>query len=289
MAGVIHQLSVSDGGVPKLPIEVGEVTAEGLAGDRQAKPGIHGGPYRALCLFPLEIVEELAAAGHPIGPGGVGENVTTSGLDWSTITPGTRLRLGEGVLIEITGFTDPCKTIAENFTGADINLINQRVAPGKSRVYAQVLEAGSLQSGDAIEVVDVAADGHDVLTPALGGIGQISLPVSDLERSIQFFTEQLGATLVNEVFGLAFFRFGETTLMLDGSEHSTFEGPSSGAVYFDVDDINASYEALRSRGVSFDAAPLMQHREGAVERWRAFFRDPDGNPLGLKSEVAVEG
>ena len=193
-------------------------------------------------------------------------------------------------MIEITGFTDPCKTIAKNFNGGDINLINQRVAPGNSRVYAQVLEAGALRPGDPIEVLDrgQAEAKRDALAPALLGVGQISLPVSDLERSIQFYAEQLGATLVNEVFGLAFFTFGDVTLMLDGSEHSTFEGPSRAGLYFEVADITSSFEALRARGVQFDTPPLMQHREGALERWRAFFKDPDGNPLGLKSEVRIE-
>ena len=55
-----------------------------------------------------------------------------------------------------------------------------------------------------------------------------------------------------------------------------------------MDDITSSFEALRARGVQFDTPPLMQHREGALERWRAFFKDPDGNPLGLKSEVRID-
>ena len=53
MTGKIHQLNVSEGGVPKRPIDRAEVTRAGMRGDRQAKPGIHGGPYRALRLFPL--------------------------------------------------------------------------------------------------------------------------------------------------------------------------------------------------------------------------------------------
>ena len=96
--------------MPKLPLAVATVTALGITGDEHDEPLIHGGPTRALCLFPLELIEELRAAGHPIEPGGVGENVTTSGLDWSQVAPGARLRLGIDVLIEVTTFTDPCKT-----------------------------------------------------------------------------------------------------------------------------------------------------------------------------------
>ena len=156
MAATIHQLSVSPGGVPKLPIDEGEVTELGLEGDAQAHPDIHGGPRRALCLFPLEVIERLRAAGHAITPGGIGENITTSGLDWSRVTPGAQLRLGAEVVVEVTSFTNPCATIARNFTGGDINLVNQKVAPGNSRVYARVIEPGRLSVGDGIEVLAAA-------------------------------------------------------------------------------------------------------------------------------------
>ena len=45
----IHQISISDGGVPKLPVDSAAVTAMGLEGDRHNDTEIHGGPTRALC------------------------------------------------------------------------------------------------------------------------------------------------------------------------------------------------------------------------------------------------
>lgn len=155
-AATIHRVNASGGGVPKLPLAVAEVTALGIAGDEHDEPLVHGGPARALCLFPLELIEELRAAGHPIEPGGIGENVTTSGLDWSRVAPGVRLRLGGDVLIEVTAFTDPCKTIAHNFADGDFNRINQRVAPGRSRVYARVLRPGEIRPGDPITLEETA-------------------------------------------------------------------------------------------------------------------------------------
>ena len=67
--GSIHRINVSDGGVPKLPVERAEVTAEGLTTDRQAHPKFHGGPERAVCLLGLDAIERLQAEGHPIEPG----------------------------------------------------------------------------------------------------------------------------------------------------------------------------------------------------------------------------
>jgi catechol 2,3-dioxygenase-like lactoylglutathione lyase family enzyme len=48
-------------------------------------------------------------------------------------------------------------------------------------------------------------------------------------------------------------------------------------VVFEVDDIDAAHESLRSRGVSFRIAP----RIATGDRWVADFRDPDGHALSI--------
>ncbi|HNO66347.1 MAG TPA: MOSC domain-containing protein, partial [Tepidiformaceae bacterium] len=118
-AASVHQISVSQGGVPKLPVLEAAVGELGLAGDAVANPDIHGGPERAVCLYSLELIEALAAEGHPIAPGTAGENVTIRGLDWSLIQPGARVRVGEQVLLEVTRFTTPCATIRPSFKDRD--------------------------------------------------------------------------------------------------------------------------------------------------------------------------
>jgi MOSC domain-containing protein YiiM len=153
MTGRIFQLNCSDGGVPKRAVREALLTDIGLAGDRQAKTKIHGGPERALCLFPLEEILELQAEGHPIYPGSVGENVTTVGLDWSGLVPGVRLAIGNDALIEIASYTGPCQTIAESFIGGRFKRISQKIHPGESRLYARVLRQGRLAVGQPIRVV----------------------------------------------------------------------------------------------------------------------------------------
>ena len=109
MQGVIHQISVSSGGVPKLPVLEAVVGELGLEGDGQNEPPhIHGGPERAVCLFAVERIEALAAEGHPISPGSVGENITVRGIDWDGVTPGTVIHLGGEVRLEVTRYTTPC-------------------------------------------------------------------------------------------------------------------------------------------------------------------------------------
>ena len=156
-SGSIHQLSASNGGVPKRPLDYARALIGGLEGDAQADRKHHGGPERALCLFSLEQIEEMASEGHPIGPGLAGENVTISGLDWSLVVPGARLRLGGEVLVEVTNYTAPCFKNAAWFADGDFNRMNQKTHPGCSRVYARVLEEGQLRTGDTVDVLDESA------------------------------------------------------------------------------------------------------------------------------------
>ncbi|MDT7542280.1 MAG: hypothetical protein QOE33_2184 [Acidobacteriota bacterium] len=154
MTGHIHQLNCSRGGVPKLPVAQARLTREGLTGDVQAKPFIHGGPERALSLYSLELIERLRAEGHPIWPGAAGENVTVAGLDWSQLSPGARLQIGEEVVVEITKYANPCRTITASFAGGDFKRISQKLRPGESRLYARVLREGTLRAGQTVRVLE---------------------------------------------------------------------------------------------------------------------------------------
>ena len=149
----IHQINISDGGVPKLPVHEAEVTPLGLVGDRQANTKHHGGPMRALCLYALERITVLQSEGHPISPGSTGENLTLAGLDWAQVIPGTRLLLGDAVVIEITKYTLPCAKIAGSFADGITDRIAQEQYPGWARVYAKVLVPGSVQTGDSVYIL----------------------------------------------------------------------------------------------------------------------------------------
>jgi MOSC domain-containing protein YiiM len=153
MGAHIFQLNISQGGVPKLPIHEAEVTPTGLVGDHQTHRQFHGGPQRALCLYALECLLHLQQEGHPIFPGSIGENITTSGLEWSSLQPGNKLRLGENVLIEITSYAAPCKTISRSFQNGKYGCVDQEKHSGMSRLYAKVLRTGTLRIGQPIERV----------------------------------------------------------------------------------------------------------------------------------------
>jgi MOSC domain-containing protein YiiM len=155
--GRIVQINVSPGGVPKLPIPSARVTELGLEGDQHRDMENHGGPERALCLFALEQIQALQAEGHDVSPGAIGENLTVEGLDWERVTPGSRLELGAGVLIEVSRYTSPCFKIKQRFADGDISRVSQKHHPGGSRVYARVLTAGVIRQGDTVRLVDSEA------------------------------------------------------------------------------------------------------------------------------------
>jgi MOSC domain-containing protein YiiM len=151
--GRITSLTRSDGGVPKLPVISGHLTAAGLVGDRQQNLKYHGGPDRAVCLLAQELIDDLAAQGHPIRPGSTGENITIAGLNWSTITPGTRLMIAGTVILEITSYTAPCSKIAKSFIAGAFDALDQEKNPGRSRLYARVLKPGTITVGESVSVL----------------------------------------------------------------------------------------------------------------------------------------
>ncbi len=150
--GRIVQVNVNpQGGVPKHAIAATELTTGGVAGDKQRDRRFHGGPQRAVSLFAMERIEGLRAEGHPIGPGTTGENLTLSGIDWDAIKVGDRLRVGEWVELEITGYASPCSNIEGSFADGAFKRMSQKLHPGWSRLYARVLAEGTVRAGDAVE------------------------------------------------------------------------------------------------------------------------------------------
>ena len=151
--GRIVQISVSPGGVPKLPVDAARVTLDGVEGDAHRDREHHGGPERAVCLYSMDAIRALVAEGHAMVPGALGENVTVEGLDWNGVTPGTRLRLGADVLLEVTRYTTPCFNIRAAFVGGEFTRVSQKRHPGWSRVYTRVLHEGVIRTGDPAVVV----------------------------------------------------------------------------------------------------------------------------------------
>ncbi len=116
-------------------------------------------------------------------------------------------------------------------------------------------------------------------------IGQIAIPVEDVDRAVRFYGDVLGLRLLFRAPpGLAFFDCGGVRLML-----SRPEGPDTparaGLVYYLVEDIQAAYRRLTGQGVEFLAAPHLIARLPDHDLWMTECRDSEGNLLVLMSEV----
>lgn len=149
----VHQINVSNGGVPKLPVESVEVGFDGATIDQQADITHHGGPDRALCVYSLEVIQVLQEEGHPIFPGAVGENLTISGLEWDQIGIGDQFKIGTDLVIEVTSPTTPCSKNAGWFLDRNFRRMSHDRHPGFSRMYAKVLVPGTVTTGDPVVAV----------------------------------------------------------------------------------------------------------------------------------------
>jgi len=147
----IHSINVSNGGVPKLPIERCEVRRLGLVGDRQRDRRYHGGPERAVSLYSLELIAALNAEGHPVVPGALGENLTLAGVDWQKLVPGTVLEAGSA-LLELTAYAAPCGNLRRYFIAGEFKRVAQNLRPGWSRLYARVRREGAISVGDRLRI-----------------------------------------------------------------------------------------------------------------------------------------
>ena len=109
---------------------------------------------RQVHLIHAELFDELAQAGFAVGPGELGENVTTLGIDLLGLSRGARLRLGDAALVELTGLRNPCRQIDDNVGQGALAAVLARAADGslirKAGVMAIVLEGGNVRAGDPV-------------------------------------------------------------------------------------------------------------------------------------------
>ena len=113
---------------------------------------------RQVHLIHAELFDELAEKGFTVEPGQLGENITTHGLDLLGLSRGTRLRLGDEALIEITGLRNPCHQInglADGLMAATLDKAPDGTLIRKSGVMAVVITSGDVRVGDGITLASV--------------------------------------------------------------------------------------------------------------------------------------
>ncbi|MFB7160108.1 VOC family protein [Lysinibacillus sp. NPDC056232] len=113
-------------------------------------------------------------------------------------------------------------------------------------------------------------------------IGQIGVPVKNLNRAIDFYKEKLGLSLLFNTNNMAFFECNGLRLMLTLPEKEEFALLSS-VIYYEVSNI----KDILGKEVTFIDEPHVVAKMGQTETWMVFFKDTEDNTLALMSEVQV--
>ncbi len=142
--GKIIAVCTSPGkGERKKPLPVGKLIAGfGLEGDG------HGGDWhRQVSLLAIESIDKMRAMGLDVGEGDFAENLTTSGIELFSLPVGTRIRVGDQALLEVTQIGKECHTRCAIYHQA-----GDCVMP-KEGIFATVEVGGEVKAGDSMEVL----------------------------------------------------------------------------------------------------------------------------------------
>jgi methylmalonyl-CoA/ethylmalonyl-CoA epimerase len=121
-------------------------------------------------------------------------------------------------------------------------------------------------------------------TIQISQIGQIAIPVQDLDRAVAFYRDLLGLPFLFQVPNLAFFQCGEVRIMLGLPEGPNAPTKSS-ILYYKVDDLTNAYQSLLEQGVKGIYPPHFIAKMPDHDLWMAFFEDSEGNMVSFMSEV----
>ena len=129
-------------GTPKTTVESAVVLENyGLEGDAHA-----GDWHRQVSLLAMESIEKARGMGLEVTFGDFAENIATAGLDLPNLPVGTRLKLGDSVILEISQIGKEChKKCAIYYRAGDC------IMP-REGVFAKVIEGGSIACNDGIEI-----------------------------------------------------------------------------------------------------------------------------------------
>jgi MOSC domain-containing protein YiiM len=127
-----------------------ELRRHNLEGDRQADLSVHGGPTKAVYVYPMEHYAywKTELPGHDLPWGSFGENFTVEGVDEGSVCIGDEFRVGSARLV-VTEPRMPCFKLGIKFGRAD--MVKRFLKSQRSGFYFGVVEEGRVQAGDELE------------------------------------------------------------------------------------------------------------------------------------------
>jgi len=143
MAKVIAVCKSKEKGIKKRPVAKGILREDyGLVGDAHADCCTH----RQVSLLAIESIDKMRGLGFNVGPGDFAENLTTKGIRLVSFPIGTRLLIGEEIVLELTQIGKECHTGC-----AIYRQIGKCIMP-KEGVFAKVIQGGLVKAGDQIRI-----------------------------------------------------------------------------------------------------------------------------------------
>ncbi len=143
MAKIIAVCRSEKKGTVKEPIEEGFIQEDfGLAGDAHAD----GNTQRQVSLMSSESINRMRSQGYDVVPGSFAENLTTEGIDLVSLPIGTRLCVGQDIVLKVTQIGKECHTGCAIF-----QQVGKCIMP-KEGVFARVIRGGRVKAGDEIRV-----------------------------------------------------------------------------------------------------------------------------------------
>ncbi len=142
--GRIYKISIApEKGMKKTNINVVELKEDfGIVGDA------HAGSNRQVSMLPFESFNKVKNSIIDINPGDFAENITTSGIDFSDVSIGTKMKLGESIELEITQIGKECHNDCDIF-----KIVGDCIMP-REGIFAKVIKGGTISEGDAISWSD---------------------------------------------------------------------------------------------------------------------------------------
>lgn len=145
MARIVAVCSSKKKGTRKEAVAEGTLREEyGLISDAHADYGTH----RQVSLLAIESISRMRQSGFEIGPGDFAENLTTEGIDPLSLSIGTRLYIGGGVVLKVTQIGKECHAGCAIF-----RQIGKCIMP-KEGIFTKVIKGGLVKAGDTIRVLD---------------------------------------------------------------------------------------------------------------------------------------
>lgn len=146
MAEIVAVCKSDQKGTKKKAIKEGLLEEEyGLVGDAHADCCTH---HRQVSLLAIESIDKIRRLGFDVKPGDFAENLTSEGIDLASLPVGTRLFIGQQIILEVTQIGKACHTGC-----AIYRQIGKCIMP-KEGIFARVIRGGFVRAGDSIKVLE---------------------------------------------------------------------------------------------------------------------------------------